>query len=265
MAPKLIIPAKSFPVSLEEAKHQLGYFHSEDDQAVQGLIAVATQEAETYTGVHALIKTVKEVLPCFPAGMIGLQAIPFHKLQSIKYYDTNNQPQTLAESEYRVYDHCTYASVEDTNSWPSTYDRQDAVEVVYTVGHAVLLSVNATANQLTYPSHPFQNGDAIVLSTPDEGVLPNELAAATVYYVINSETDGFQISKSTDGDPIEFSASVGDIYAGPNEVPGQMKAAIKMTLSSLNEYKTDQITGTMISNVMMNSRWLLNQIKPRRL
>lgn len=263
---KVTIPAQSFPVSLVEAKHQLGYFHSEDDAHVQGLIAIATEEAERATGVYTHFITVKQTLSCFPAGMITLLKYPFAKIESIQYYDADNTLQTWAASNYRVYSHNLDAEIEEINGWPTIYDRQDAIQITYVLGSATVATPDADNDNFTISGHPFSDGDEVIVYTSDEGAVPTGLTARKVYYVVGSTTDTIQLSATNGGAAIDI-ADVGSgvVYIGFQEVSRRQKAAIKMILAGLDNYRTDQITGTMISDVVRSSEYLLNQIKPRLL
>ena len=263
---KTIIPATSFPVSLSEAKHQLGFFHSEDDAAVQALIALATEEAEEYTGLATHFTTVEERLEQFPAGMIVLTGLPYGKVNSIKYYDADGNLQTLSSSAYRVYQHNAHIQIEIIDSWPSTYTRLDAVTVEYVIGYAATASAAADTDVITVTGHPFSNGNRLTVYKATDGSLPTGLTERRIYYVVNASTNTLQLSETEGGTAIDLTTDgTGTWYIGFSEVPRVIKQAILMTLAGCNEYRTDEITGTIISKVMMSSRYLLDHAKPKRL
>lgn len=263
---KTIIPAQSFPVSLSEAKHQLGFFHSEEDDAVQALIAMATEEAEEYTGLATLFTTVEEKLACFPAGMIVLTGLPFAKLNSVKYYDADGNLQTLSSALYRVYSHGLNAEIEIIDSWPSTYDRQDAITIEYVIGYAGTATATEVDDLVTMNGHPFADDQRVTVYNSIDGTLPGGIVERRIYYVKNSTENTFQLSDSEGGDVIDLTSdSVNQWYIGLKEVPRVMKTAILMTLSGCNEYRTDEITGTIVNKIMMSSRYLLDHVRPKRL
>ena len=263
---KTIIPAQYFPVSLAEAKHQLAYFHSEDDEHVKALIAIATEEAEEYTGVTPLFKTVSETCAKFPAGMIVLKGLPFAKVNSVKYYDSDNTLQTLSASLYRVYAHNLDAQIEIIDSWPDSYDREDAVQVEYIIGHAGVTTITAATNLFTQEGHPFIDTDQVVVYKAVDGTIDSAIKERKVYYVVSSDADTFQLALTSGGAAIAIGAdSTGQVYVGFSEAPKTMKQAIQMMLTGLNEFRQDEITGTMISKVSMSSRYLLDHVKPKRL
>lgn len=261
-----ITPARSFPVSLAEAKHQLGFFHSEDDQQINGLIAVATAEAEEYTGVTPIFTQKKETREEFPQWYMTITGLPFAKLHKVEYYDTTNTLQTLAVDQYRLYTHKLYAQLEPVVDWPETFDREDAVQITYTCGHAMVATADQANNTIIADDHPFANGDRVILYTADEASLPAELAERKVYHVVNAAAGTVQLSLTAGGSAISITNNgAGQFYLAKSEVPRPMKQAILMMLTGLNEFRADQITGTIATKVALNSRYLLDHVKPRRL
>lgn len=264
---KTIIPAQAFPVSLAEAKHQMAIFHSEDDNAVQALIAMATQEAEEYGMLCTLFQTVEEVLPSFPAGMIVLSGLPFASINSIKYYDAEGALQTLSSEAYRVYSHGRYAQVEVIDTWPTTYCRQDAVQVEYVIGHATLVEdSSADDDTITVTNHPFADGERVVVYKATDGALPAGLTERKIYYIVNAAEDTVQLSLTEGGAAVDITqAGTGQWYIGYKEVPRTIKQAILMTIAGCNEYRTDEITGTIVNKVALTSRYLLDHTRPKTL
>ena len=261
-----LIPASSFPVSLAEAKHQLGFFHSEDDEAVKALIAMATEEAEAYTGLATLFKTVEKKLAEFPVGMLVLSGLPFAKLNSVRYYDENNTLQTLNASAYRVYAHGYSIQIEAVDSWPNTYDRQDAVVIEYVIGYAGTATGANDQDLFQMIGHPFEDNQRVTIYKATDATIPSAFTERRIYYTTNTTADSFQLSATESGTIITLDANTtGQVYVGFAEVPRVIKQAIMMTLASCNEYRTDEITGTIVSKIMMSSRYLLDHAKPKRL
>jgi hypothetical protein len=260
---KTLSPALAFPVSIPEAKHQLGYFHSEDDAQVAGLIVTATREAEHYTGVISLFRTVKETFSNWPAGEIVLAGLPFAKLDTVQYYDAAETLQTLSPSLYRLYNHELNAEIEIKETWPDLFDRKDAVQVTYRVGHAGLTTATQATDLFNQPNHPFVEGDMVLVYGANESILPVGITARQMYHIVEATANTFKLSSTSGGSAIDITSDgSGAFYVGFAEVNPQMKAAILMMISGLNEFRSDEITGTMISRVTMGSRHLLNQVKP---
>lgn len=265
MSLKVVIPPQHYPVTLEEAKKQLGYYHSEDDDQVLDYVVDATAEAEHYTGIRSLFTTVEQVFDCFPRCTLELRGIPFVKLESIKYYDSDDALQTLATSTYRVDSYAEFARLEPVNSWPSTKARINAVIVRYVVGYAGVCTASTGSNLINIAGHPFADGDEVLLWKATEATLPNGVTANKKYYVVNANADDLQLSLTEGGSAINITTNgSGQFYIGFRPVPRQMTAAIKKMVSDLEQFRGDHLTGTIVQSVPGSIR-LLNQIKPKRL
>src|SRR5271167_3002741 len=72
MTVRVVTPATTWPVSLAEAKKRLGILHSDDDVAVQGLIATATVAVEAATQRRFARQTLEWVCSCWPAWQFRL-------------------------------------------------------------------------------------------------------------------------------------------------------------------------------------------------
>lgn len=266
MSVKLIIPSQHYPVTLEEAKHQLGFFHSEEDDYVMDCLVDATAEAENYSGITSLFTTVEQAFDCFPADVFELRAIPFVKLESIKYYDTADVLQTMDESAYRIDNYSEFARVQAVNSWAGVKDRLNAVIIRYVVGYTGVATASSGTNLINMAGHHFSNGDLLIAYSSADGDLPTGITERKPYYVINTTADSFQLSATSGGDSINITTNgTGQFYIGPMEVAREMTRAIKMMLTHFNENRQDYITGTIVQKMPMGSRSLLNQIKPKRL
>ncbi|MCO6358552.1 head-tail connector protein [Roseivirga pacifica] len=265
MKPKVITPPLHYPLTVEEAKRQLNYFHSEDDDQVADFIADATDEAQDYTGITMLYTTVEETLDRFPCSTFELGGIPFVKIESIKYYDTDDALQTLASSEYRVDSHATYARLQPVNTWPSTKCKLNAVLITYVVGYAGVASANADDDALIMQAHPFANGNRVIGTKAREAVFPTGLTEKKAYYVVNATTDTFQLSETEGGSAIDITdAGSGQLYFG-QLLPNQMLRAMKMMVTHFDQFRSDFVTGTIVQKIPLNSRYLLDQVKPKRL
>jgi len=108
-----------------------------------GLISAAREWAEVVTR-RALVETTYRMdLQGWPAcGVIALPRPPLKTLTHVKYYDGANVLQTLASSSYQVSapigPWAPRAEIRPAAavSWPSVYDRVDAIQVTYIAGYA---------------------------------------------------------------------------------------------------------------------------------
>jgi len=76
-------------------------------------------------------------LDSFPV-LISLNIAPIQSLTSIKYYDTDNSLQTLSTDNYDadVITEPGRIQVAYGYTWPSTYDRHNAVQVLFATGYS---------------------------------------------------------------------------------------------------------------------------------
>jgi uncharacterized phiE125 gp8 family phage protein len=127
-------------VSLAEAKKEVEVataitYH---DDHLTRLIKAATQQAIVRSGRQLLTATYRLTIDCFPTcyGKIALPLPPVQSVESINYYDAAGVQQTLAETVYRLLDQREPAEIclKSGQSWPTTYDEPDAVEIDYTAG-----------------------------------------------------------------------------------------------------------------------------------
>lgn len=66
---------------------------------------------------------------------------------------------------------------------------------------------DAVANTIESPAHGYSNGDRLVVSTEFGGALPGGLMEGTMYYVISTAADTFQVSLTLGGAAVDFTTS----------------------------------------------------------
>ena len=125
-------------VTTVEAKNHLrvDFAAADDNTYIDSLVVSAQRQVEAFTNLVLNDTTFYFKLSAFPANGIVLPFSPLKTLTSIKYYDSDNSQQTLANTEY-YYDINEKPNViRYVNSPPSTYDyRGDAVIVEFVVGY----------------------------------------------------------------------------------------------------------------------------------
>lgn len=142
MTLRLITAPSTYPVTLAEAKLHCRIDASDEDTLVTALITAATEMAEQKTGRALMTQTWELTLDAFPTS-IELTRVPVASVTSVKYYDASNVQQTLSDTLYALaQDDFGFARISPVPGaeWPTTYERDDAVEVVYAAGY-----VNAAA------------------------------------------------------------------------------------------------------------------------
>lgn len=131
----LVTPAASYPVTLSDLKEHLAIDVASEDDRLTAMLAAATALCETETQRAYVSQTWKQTQRAFPCGKLYLPKPPLSSVTSVKYYDADNVQQTWDSSNYYV---CkgTKAQgwIEPVDNWPATYDRPDAVEIIFVAG-----------------------------------------------------------------------------------------------------------------------------------
>jgi len=124
------------PVTLAEAKAQCYVTSSDDDNLITTLITIAREYAESRIWRQIIEVTYKLTLDSFPDQII-LPKPPAIAVSSITYFDTANTSKTFDAAKYQVDTNSEPARITPTltNSWPSTYDKYNAVTVNFTAGY----------------------------------------------------------------------------------------------------------------------------------
>jgi len=145
LKPSLVAAPAENPVTLVEAKDFMVVEFTDDDALITSLIAAAASHLDGYSGIlgRALInQTWRQDFSCFQS-RLRLPLSPFQSISSIQYYDDDNALQTLSSALYSAYEDHLGPYVERVSgaSWPSTYDRANAVQVTYLVGYGAANAV----------------------------------------------------------------------------------------------------------------------------
>ncbi|MBN2365729.1 MAG: phage head-tail connector protein [Calditrichaeota bacterium] len=123
-------------ITLAEIKthcHETGFDY---DSMLTVLSKVAREYAEARTWKQIIPATYVLYLDQFPEGIIELPKPPVIEVSSIKYYDTDDSIQTWDEDKYQVDLESEPARIKpiSSESYPSTYDRMNAVEITFKAG-----------------------------------------------------------------------------------------------------------------------------------
>jgi len=133
---QVITAASTFPVSLTEAKAHLKVDTTADDTYIESLIKAATQLSEEYTNRFFILTSLKQQASSF-AEIETLFKSKVNNVTNVKYYDSDNNLQTLSATVYNALINYEPAQIQLAHgqSFPSITKRNDAVEVNYTVGY----------------------------------------------------------------------------------------------------------------------------------
>jgi uncharacterized phiE125 gp8 family phage protein len=125
------------PVTVDELMQHSRIQSTADNAWLALAIKAARQRVEKEIGRSLITQTWTAYLDRFPCGDVRLPYPPTIAISSVKYYDGNNELQTLSASVYQIDTASEPArfKVAYGKSWPSTYCRLNAVEIAYTAGY----------------------------------------------------------------------------------------------------------------------------------
>lgn len=179
LSPVLVTPASSGPITLAQVKTHCRVPHTEEDDSIELMIDAAIALIDGYGGIlrTALIEqTWQQDFPYFPYCEFRLALGPLISVTSITYYDTNNVQQTLATSVYAAFSDASgpFFKLKDSQSWPSTFYRDDAVRVTWKAGFgatADFVPADLKHAMLVLIGHWFENREMVNI-----GNITSELA-----------------------------------------------------------------------------------------
>jgi uncharacterized phiE125 gp8 family phage protein len=139
LAPIRVTGPASQPVTLAEAKSLARIDTTDEDVLVGFLIEVATTYLDGWSGALGraiLTQTWRQDFTDFEQGF-RLIVGPVQSITSIVYRDQSNTDVTLNSSLYTLLRDNRGAFVHfDPETWPTVYDRPDAVRITYVCGEA---------------------------------------------------------------------------------------------------------------------------------
>lgn len=146
---EVVTPPTEEPISLADMKSHLRVIGTDDDSYIASLIVAARNYVQKAQGRQLVTATLRTVLDGFYRRFLAIYPAPLQSVSAITYYDDTNTLQTLSASLYEVVNRRTLPGVQpvDTASWPSTYVRPDAVQIVHACGYGGAADVPATTVQ----------------------------------------------------------------------------------------------------------------------
>lgn len=151
----LVTAPVDIPIALDPIKDEFRITGSQEDSVIIRCIKAAVSYAENYTETKIMTQTWDYYKDNFPTGIIYVPYPPIQSITHIKYYDSDEVLQTLSTAEYRTDLVSQPARIEYVNSWPTNYDRVNAVNIRFISGY--------TARHLV----PQNIKDAIILLAAD--------------------------------------------------------------------------------------------------
>lgn len=173
--------ANQLPVSLQEAKLHLRIASEDLDDGVDLALRAAVEYCEAVTGrVLRVSYTVVQSYAGWPCLPVRFDWNPAYSISHVKYYDADNTLQTVSSSLYRL-SQGNAASVlefDEDFTYPTFYDRRDAVQVTYLAGYATVSDVPACAKHAVLLALERDWGDTPANEVPRiERALAAKLAA----------------------------------------------------------------------------------------
>ena len=162
----LVTPAE--PISLEEAKAQLGILDDNDDPRITGLIIAARRFAENYTGLILIAREVTQQADRF-GSWLDLYHWPVRELTSITYLDSYGAVQTLDTTGYiaMMSRRPVRLAPAINSTWPTAANIPGGISITYQAGYESAEDVPEEAKQamLLLIRHWYDNSSAVVAGT----------------------------------------------------------------------------------------------------
>ncbi len=140
-------------IAAADLKAHLRIDHSYDDTTLDAIRLVVGEFLDGRNGYlqRALTtQTWEWRLPCFPTSReLHFPLPPLQSVTSLQYYDATEVLQTVSASDYYTYTQAPngYLKLKQTASWPSAYDRDDAVIVTFVAGYGAASAVPTAIRQ----------------------------------------------------------------------------------------------------------------------
>lgn len=172
------------PIDLDEAKAHLRVDHTSEDSIITILIQAARETVEKHTNRSLITQTRVMKLDDFPFfDTIRLTHGPVQSLTSITYDDEAEANQTLASINYWVDYDSDICRVVVKESWPSTYDKPNAVQITYDAGYGDdSTDVPAPLRQAMFLilGHLYENRQQVIVSGGASGALEIPFGASVL-------------------------------------------------------------------------------------
>ncbi len=181
----LVTAPASNLVATNDAKDHLRVTDPSEDGLIDTLCAAATEKVEHCTNRCFVTRTYRLDLDCFTRS-IFLPSVPLNSVTSVEYYDADNAQQTVDSGNYRLSLPDAMLHFDQDYSFPSIYDRHDAVQITYVSGYdAEEIPAAAVAACKLVIADLFENreGQAVGVSIMDNPTVGRLLATLKVHRV----------------------------------------------------------------------------------
>lgn len=179
MALELTSAPASEPLTLDEVRTFLRVTSVTEDDYILNLISVARSCAEDFLNRALIQQTWTLYLRDFPSDAeIVLPLAPLSSVTSVKYYNSANRLTTLTvNTDYYVDAKSQPGRIvlPESVSWPTCYDKPNAVEIVFVAGYGAAASAipgRILQGMLMHISDMFENRTPVILAGQNALVLP---------------------------------------------------------------------------------------------
>jgi len=169
-------------VSLGDVKDHLHIDTTDSDDTLTAYIQAATSFVEESTRRRFLDTTETRTQSKF-INEQRMRYSPLSSITSITYYDTDDAQQTLSTDVYGVVTgDAGHIYLKNNQSWPSLYNRPDAVTITFVAGYGTASEVPPWAAQAIkmLVGHWYENREAVTVPTRMSNILELPLAVPSI-------------------------------------------------------------------------------------
>lgn len=184
--PVIVTPPTDPIITPAVAKAHLRVDHSSEDDLITSLVAAAVGYLDGPTGILGRALATQTWRQDFEEwDDLYLPLLPVQSVSSVKYYDVDNVLRTLDTSVYTTTTEAAGLEIDLKfgQTWPITYQREDAIQVQFVAGYGAASAVPAAIKSaiLLLVGHWYFNREAVVIgTTPTE--LPMAVSALLAPY-----------------------------------------------------------------------------------
>ena len=139
-----VTPPVDYPVTITGARDFLQVTDTTDDHTINMLIGSAVEYCEGYMQQALMPRTIVESYRTWPCNFLRWN--PVLEVVDVKYYDEDNVLQTYDAANYEI-DHrdaIAYVRLRTDVTFPTVYDRADAIQITYRAGYEPYGSIPAS-------------------------------------------------------------------------------------------------------------------------
>lgn len=139
MALTLLTKPTVYPVTIDAAKQHLNVEHNDDDTLIESMVAMATEYAETYTGLDLVQRTWSYSIDEFPVDHLTLPKAPVVSVSGVTYTDVTTSPEsnTVSTTVYGLEsssDRAAFLYLKYGQYWPQHTRMHNGITIQFVSG-----------------------------------------------------------------------------------------------------------------------------------